>query len=203
MRQSLMNSLSFEKIPILSVFCKSGIDRMFCFVFLRAQNRDFSISFSVLWFHFILKPFHTSQQAQLLFCLQETQNSYSIPEKNLIFLSLSDTSPCSEYKLLLSSGDAPHSSLGADPLLHLLLKTFESSQALVEANLNHLACILSVKPVKPGSWSIKHSSGGFLDLGCILESTREVCWGKAQVKWKCHSFASTCSGHVGTVISRL
>lgn len=173
-----------------------------CFVFLRAQTEIFP--FSVLWFHFILKSFHTSQlQTQLLFCLQETQNSYSIPEKNPIFLSLSDTSPCSEYKLLLSSGGAPLSSLGPDSLFHLLLKTCESSQALVEANLNHLAYILCVKPVKPGSSTIKHSSGGFLGLGYILESTREVGWGKVQVKWKCHSFASTCSGHIGKVISRL
>lgn len=57
---------------------------------------------------FILKSFHTSQlQTQLLFCLQETQNSYSIPEKNPIFLSLTDTSPCSGDKLLLSGGEHP------------------------------------------------------------------------------------------------
>lgn len=38
-------------------------------------------------------------------------------------------------------------------------------------------------------------------LGSVWEPTREAGWGEAQVGVKCLSFALTCSGHIGKIIS--
>lgn len=154
-----------------------------CFVFLRAQNRDFSIFCPLVSFYIEILPHQPTTNTAFIFVCRKIRILIQFLKKKIRFSFLSVT-PLLVQNTSFSFpvGTPPHSSLGPDSLFHLLLKTFESSQALVKTNLNHLACILCVKPVKPGSSSIKHSSRGFLGLGYILESTREVCWGKAQVK---------------------
>lgn len=64
MRQLLTNFLSYRKIAILSVFCKSGIyrkliSRSLCFAFLMANTWDFCLY--IPQFHFRLKFFHKNK----------------------------------------------------------------------------------------------------------------------------------------------
>lgn len=160
MRQPLMNSLSFEKIPILSVFCKWGVGGMSvspCFVVLRAQNRDISIFCPLLPFLY-WNPFTPANYKHSFYFVCRKLRILIQFLKRIRFFFLSLTPLLVRKTSFSFRGEStPHSSLGSDPLFHVLLNTFESSQALTEANLNHLACILCVKPVKPGSSSIKHS----------------------------------------------
>lgn len=190
----------------LSVFCTSAIDGMSvspCFVFLRAQNRDFPIFCPLVSFY--IEIFSHQPNTNTAFILSAGNSEFLFNGwKESDFPFSRDTSPCSEYKLPLFRGVPLFLHLVQIHFFIFCWKHVRAARPWLKQIWTTLACILCVKSVKPGSPSIKHSFlKRFLGLGYLLESTREVDWGEAQVKWKCHSFVSTCSGHIGKVISRL